>query len=46
MWCFFPLSWELTIPVSTVWGTEDEVLENHDNPVPEYDFASEDRFVE
>lgn len=40
------VSWELTIPVSTVWGTEEEVLENHDNPVPEYDLAPEDGFVE
>lgn len=36
----------LTVPVSTIWGTQEEVLKNHNNPIPEYDLTSKDRFVE
>lgn len=36
----------LTIPISTIWGTQKEVLENDNYPVPKYNLAPEDRFVE
>lgn len=35
-----------TVPVPTVWSTQEEVLENDYDPVPKHYFASENRFVE
>lgn len=36
----------LTAPVSSVWGTEKPILDNHHSKVPEDDLASEDGLVE